>query len=213
VDALLASASQVSAFRECKRKWYFNSVEKLDRGPPTIAARLGTETDNEQLQPYYRDGRPFDYTRESGYIAASALAFLPLPQLPGLEVQKRFELPSAQGERFKFAFGYLGFIDLWLPDSSALPWGEGDFMDLPPTPRRIEDPIPLVLDFKTTSDLKWAKDRKVLRTDVQANIYAMHALVTTRAPAVDLAWGCTAKKWPSNSQRSTQRVWSSSRHA
>jgi hypothetical protein len=188
VDSLLASATQVTTFRECKRKWFFKSVEKLDQGPGTIASRLGTETDNEQLQPYFKDGRDFDYTRESGYIAASALAFLPLPQLRGVEVQKRIELPSAQADRYPFSFGYLGYIDLWHPDSSVLPWLEGDFLELPPTPQKISGPIPLVIDFKTTSDFKWAKTRETLRTDVQANIYAMYALVSTGAPAVDLAW-------------------------
>lgn len=147
----LFSASQIQLFRECPRKWAWKYIAKLP-SPPNKAAQLGIEVDEGQLQPFLRDGRPFDYTRESGYIAASGLGHLPPAQSPGLEVQRHFILPS-RGE-----YAFQGYIDLWLPDSSVVP-------DLP-------GGAPFVGDFKTTSDLKWAKSEEALRHDVQAMLYA-----------------------------------------
>jgi len=145
--------------------------------------------DNEQLQPYLRDGRPFDFTRESGYIAASGIEWLPQPRIPGLEVQKHFVMPSpASGGRFQ----YQGYMDLWLPDSGAMPGLAGG--------------VPFVGDFKTTSNLKWAKSEAVLKTDVQAMLYATYALYATRAREIDLTWIYFQTKGPRRSTRTHLRV-------
>lgn len=177
-EEILVSATQISTWRDvCQRKWAFRSIEKIEQ-EQTKAAALGTEVDDTQLQPYFRDRREFDYSRESGYIAASILAYLPSPETPGLEVQKKFVLTSPSWERFPVPLGFLGYKDLWVPDSRALPGIE-------PHP---SGPIPAVVDFKTTSDFRWAKTAEDLRTDPQAQIYAMNALVETGAPAVDLVW-------------------------
>jgi hypothetical protein len=173
---ILVSATQINAKRTCDRQWALRTIAKVET-PKTKALEMGTEVDDTQLQPYLKLGREFDYTRESGYIAGSALEYLPKPKAPGLEIQKRFEL----GSLGPTPFWYLGFMDLYAPAgaSSAVPGVAGD--------------LPLVLDFKTTSDFKWAKSEdpnhwNYLGKDVQANIYAMQALVETGAKGVDLVW-------------------------
>jgi hypothetical protein len=165
----LVSASQISTFDDCQRKWAWRYIAKIET-PPHPSAVLGTEVHDTQLAPYLRDGRAFDYTRDSGHIAAAGLAYLPTPQLPGLVVERHFEMPSPT-----HLFGYQGYIDLWVPDSEMLP-GLGVYN------------APAVVDFKTTSDLKWAKTPETLATDVQAQLYATWAMFSTGARTVDLVW-------------------------
>src|SRR5258706_12195494 len=139
-DTLFVSASQITKYHECQRQWAFNVLARIDE-PDTAAAALGKEVDDQQLQPYLRDRRPFDFTRPSGYIAASGLEFLPYPETPGLEVQKKFTMPSPSGlvRGGRAKFGYLGYIDLWLPNNQNLD---------PYFP--LESEVPCVIDFKTT---------------------------------------------------------------
>jgi len=173
----LTSASQISKYRECARKWGWQYLAKIPQ-PPSGAAQLGISVDDGQLQPYLRDGREFDYSKPdgSGYIAASALAYLPPPKSPGLEVQKHFVLPAPSGQ-----FGYQGYIDLWLPNGKHMPWEAwGDTYH--------GDDAPVVADFKTKSNLAYALDKDGLAVDVQAQLYAAWAMHATRAPAVDLVW-------------------------
>ncbi len=168
------SASQVNQYRDCPRKWGFGYLANI-KTPQHPAAALGTEVDDTQLQPYLRDGRPFDYSRESqsGYIAASILAYLPQPKTPGMQIQQFFEMPGPTWSEER-DFGYRGYLDCFLPDSSALP--------------DIEGGRPAVVDFKTTSNFRWAKTPESLATDVQAQLYATHAMFTTGAREVDLVW-------------------------
>lgn len=170
----LASPSQQTLFDDCQRKWAFRYLLGIKQ-PQTPSQALGTEVDNEQLQPYLRDGRPFDFSRVSGYIAAAGLAYLPPPKTHGLEVQKHFLMPSPtwrNGEHI--GFGYQGYMDLWLPDSGVVP-------DMP-------GGAPFVGDFKTIKALKWAKSKEQLLKDNQAMLYATSALYVTGAKAVDLSW-------------------------
>ncbi len=167
--ALLLSATQINSWRDCQRLWGWKYIARLQT-PQSPAALLGDEVDSGQLQPYLRDGRPFDFTKDSGYIAASILAYLPPSQHPGLEVQRKFVMASPSFETTPF--GYQGFVDLWLPKGGMPGIDDG----------------PVVSDFKTTSDFKWAKTEKTLATDVQANLYAMNALLETGERKVNLVW-------------------------
>jgi len=45
-----------------------------------------------------------------------------------------------------------------------------------------------VLDHKTTSDFKWMKTEDILRTDVQANIYAAAAMILDKTEVVHQRW-------------------------
>jgi hypothetical protein len=163
------SASQIDLYRECQRKWGWRYIARVEV-PPKPSALLGTEVDDEQIQPYLRDGRPFDLTRPSGYIAESMRQYLPEPKT--VVVQKHFEIPSPSWRTVPFAFR--GDIDIFAPDASLLGLPGG---------------VPCVADTKTTVDIgKWAKTESDLRTNVQAMLYATAAMYETGTKEVQLAW-------------------------
>ena len=53
---------------------------------------------------------------------------------------------------------------------------------------RFREELPVILDHKTTSDLRWAKTEEDLRKDVQATLYAAEAMLRTGSDAVELRW-------------------------
>ncbi len=165
---LIFSATQVSLFRECARKWAFQYVVGIKR-PETPAQALGKETEDEQIAPYLTDGREFD-DRPSGKIAGPSKPFLPLPRTPGLVLQKHFVIKN---DRYAFQ----GYKDCWLPDSKVL-------SHLPP----FHKTIPVVTDFKTTKSFRYMKTAEILRTDVQAVLYAFDEVVRGDIDVVDLHW-------------------------
>lgn len=166
---ILLSASQIKTYRECVRKWALQKIAGL-KTPSTPSQELGKDVDDNQLQPYLRDGRPFDFTRESGYIASSGMAWLPKPKWRGLEVQKHFIIPSPS----KLGFGYQGYLDVWLPFG-----GQPGF----------DNELPVVVDFKTTKSIRrWALKEDALREDVQAQLYATWALLDRKVKEVNLSW-------------------------
>lgn len=167
-DLPLVSASQINKYRDCPRAWAWSYLAKI-RQPQAAAAALGTEVDDIQLQPYMRANKPLDLSRPSGLIAQTALPFLPKPMTAGLEIQKHFLMASPRG-----GYGYQGYMDMALPDSKDMPGCAGG--------------VPLVSDFKTTKWWKFIKTPEDLKKDVQAQLYAMNALVESGARAVDLVW-------------------------
>jgi hypothetical protein len=196
----LVSASQVTLFHdECARKWAWKYIARIE-SKPNASAALGTEVDNEQLQPFLREGRPIDYTRPSGEIAASALAFLPRPKSEGLEVQKHFVIPSPTWIDGKHCgLGFQGYLDLWLP-KGGIPLPDGV------SPEVDGKPVPVVGDFKTTGDFKWMKSATALATDTQAQLYALWAMYATRSPVVDLVWIYMRTKGARQARRTHLRV-------
>jgi hypothetical protein len=210
----LLSASQISVFRECKRKWGFGYILGI-RTPSTPSQALGTEVDDNQLQPYLREGRALDLSRESGHIAATGLPFLPEagachPKTGIGQVQKHFILPSPSK-----LFSYQGYIDLWLP-KRGLPNMPSckvheDCIDSPLLAEacyELHDGkiVPIVSDFKTTSNMSYAKGSKELAVDVQAQLYSVWAMWETQARIVDLAWVYMQTKGARKAQRSLLRV-------
>lgn len=181
-------------YRECPRKWAWKYIAKIET-EQTDRNKLGDDVDERQLQPYLRDGRPFDYTLKSAgyeeagisaYIADSGLSYLPKPQLPGLEVQKHFVIPSPGSTPGRPApFGYQGYLDLWVPDARLMPAVAFDPKNGPPP-----GDWPCVGDFKTTKNINrpWVKTRETLATDVQAQLYAAWAMYSTGKRTVDLVW-------------------------
>lgn len=176
---ILLSASQIKTYRECVRKWALTKLAALPT-PTTKSQALGKDVDDNQLQPYLRDGRPFDFTRVTpGYegqpgisaeIASSGLAHLPEPKWRGLEVQKHFVIQSPS----KLGFGYQGYLDVWLP-YGGMPGVEGEG--------------PVVADFKTTKSIrKWALKEDGLRVDVQSQLYAVWAILETKSKLITLDW-------------------------
>src|SRR5216684_440746 len=84
------SASQISTWLDCARKWSFIYVDKIPIAQGKASA-LGTEVHN-QLEAYLK-GCTIDYTRESGYIAEAAIPYLPEPS-DSIEVEHEFLLVS-----------------------------------------------------------------------------------------------------------------------
>ena len=68
------SASQITTFRDCARKWYFNKIVGIST-PSTPATELGSAV-HEALENYLRDGVAFDQS-EAGVIAQSGAHLLP----------------------------------------------------------------------------------------------------------------------------------------
>lgn len=166
---ILLSPSQIKAHRGCKRK---RALEKLAglRGPETASQKLGKDVDDNNLQPYLRDGKPIDRSTQAGKIAASGLDWLPQPKWRGLEVQKHFVFSSPTME----GVGYQGYLDLWLPFG-----GQPGFFD--------EKPV--VADFKTTKSIrKWALNEEKLRKDEQGVIYSVWAILETKAKEIHNSW-------------------------
>lgn len=155
------SASQLSSFRDCQRKWAWQKIANIQT-PPNASASLGLEV-HKQLERYL-EGGSFDFTTEAGEIAASGVEFLPRPNAPGLKCEEGFAFEGPSGTE------YIGYKDVEItpPDEG----GE-----------------PTIIDHKTTSDLKWQKTVEQLRNDPQAVLYAIDAFrKNPSARAVHLKW-------------------------
>jgi hypothetical protein len=189
---LTVSASEIDDFdKKCPRYWAFKHVEGI-RLPAGDSAAFGTEVDDEQVQPYLRDGRPFDFTKQtmrgflqSGYVAQTMLQWLPAPGSAGpngpVRTQYQFLIPSPtwitrdDGIKRHVGFAYYGKLDMYAPDSAVAPGLPGG--------------VPLVADTKTSSDIdKWGLNKETLATDTQGVLYPFAIMYETGARAVDLAW-------------------------
>lgn len=172
------SPSQIAAFRDCQRKWAWAQIAGI-RHPSNASAELGTETHG-QLETYLSGGN-LDFTKESGEIAASGLEHLPLPGTAGMRLEVPFSFFGPSGQE------YMGYKDV----------------EITPPPGGV----PLVIDHKTTSDLKWAKRPKDLLTDPQAVLYAVDAFIKNpEATCVDLKWIYYQTKRTRKSQATYLRV-------
>lgn len=182
----LTSASQIETFEACARKGALKYVARVETKQNASAA-LGTEIDDEQLQPFLREGRALDQTKLSGKIAHSILEWLPPAGSCGDggigQVQRHFTIPSPNWvDGVHCGLGYQGYTDLWLPNGGGVVLPAG----VPPTVDGFVPPI--VADFKSTKNFKWAKTADALKTDVQAVTYAFWTMYETRKPVVDLVW-------------------------
>jgi len=173
------SASQVTLFRDCERKWAFRYLDRIET-PTHPAAALGTEVQDEQIDPYLLTGRAIDFSRPSGEIANALIPLLPEPGAATL--RRRFVIPSPSAK-----FAYQGELDLWSPDSGIVPGIDGG--------------RPLVGDVKTTSNLKYARTETTLSTDVQANLYAMAMMYEEAVDSVDAVWFYVRTRPPHKTQR------------
>jgi hypothetical protein len=178
----LYSPTQIDTWTLCKRKWAFKYIEKVET-PQNASAALGTEVQDEQLDPYLATGRAFDFTRRSGEIATALAPLLPPPMSPGMKLRRKFVFPSPFGG----AWGWQGELDLWAPDSRIVPGID--------TPGR-----PLVWDTKTTGDFRWAKTAEILRNDTQCITYAFAAMLEG-ADEVDAVWGYTRTRGAARAMR------------
>jgi hypothetical protein len=189
----LLSVTQVNLYIECPRKWGFRYLDGIKQ-PKSPGQLLGTEVQDEQLDPWLSTGRQFDFSRptHSGEIALALAPLLPAPMTQGLRLRRWFTIPSPRG-----GFGYQGEMDLCAPDSRVVPG-----ISLP----LGRAPAPMVGDIKTTKDLRYAKGEAELATDVQAQLYAMVEMYEAEVDAVDLVWFTSRTRPPWRAQRAVLRV-------
>lgn len=203
-DLPLVSATQIELWRDCKRKWGFKYLELIVT-PTHPAALLGTEVQDEQLDPYLANGREFDFSRPSGEIAQKLAPLLPArgsatmwqegAPLMGLTLRRKFlSMPSPGGK-----FAYRGEFDLWAPDSSVVPGLERSSLD---------EVSPLIGDIKTTGNLDYAKTSEKLATDVQAQLYAMAIMFEDNVNELDLVWFYTRTRGARRAERHYLHVYS-----
>lgn len=143
------SASSISLYKSCERKWYYRYVLGA-KGETSVAMERGTQV-HEQLERYLLDGVEPDGST-AGQIASVGLEHLPpRERVLGVEVPlSDFKLGDEVA-----ALPFKGFIDVYA---------------------RTELGLPLILDHKTTASLTYAKTEAELADNDQLVIYAWHAL-------------------------------------
>lgn len=160
----LFSASQVSSYEMCPRKWAWNKVDGL---PSTSNkyAEMGTQV-HSHLETWLTK-RKLPAVGEAAAIANAMIPYLPPPQAIDAENVER---------RFVWSFedvSFQGFIDLVQVGTSK---------DV------------TIYDHKTTSDLQWAKSEEDLLDDVQATLYARVLMDQMSTDTVQLQWTYATRK-------------------
>jgi hypothetical protein len=176
---LTLSPSAIAKFRSCQRAYAFEYNEGLFV-PSSIKQQFGTNV-HQQLEGWLRKGTlPADSAE--GRTAAQGIqkGWLPVPD-SRLLVEHRF--------KFRVSPGLLvgGIIDCVAPPGVA-----GSEV--------------LLIDHKTTSDLRWAKKPDELRGDPQALVYAIWAMLEWRVEVVRARWIYYSASNPRNGKRKPQGV-------
>ena len=166
------SASQITTFRRCPRKWFFEKLVGLERGSSSSAA-AGTAIHGE-VEEWFKNA----VVPTSG-AALALLRHLPTPG-PGLtsaSVETEFRLITPPGI-------VSGYMDLCILEPELIPESRW-----PEYWRGYKNPI--VKDHKTVRSLDYAKSELDLRLDPQALIYGFAARALAKAPMpeeVGLQW-------------------------
>lgn len=127
--------------------WYLSYV--LKKRPPQSHQQNVGEMIHKVLEEYVKDGVYPDLSSKYGKLASHALHLIPMER--ALQSEVRFsDLPV----QLKCEFEFAGIIDLLSLD------GE----------------IPLVYDFKTTKDKRWAKPAYEIPSDIQLMMYGKAVL-------------------------------------
>jgi CRISPR/Cas system-associated exonuclease Cas4 (RecB family) len=157
------SPSQLKTFRDCPRKWYFEAVVGL-RSQEQEHHRTGKKI-HAQLERWYRDGVEPTY----------ASAQLSLQHLPPRGPELLIEYPmgdatleyAPQDRASEFKMGAVG-PTLTLAGVPVVGWL--DLLDPRGAPAEL-----LVLDHKSSKDMKWALHERQLEYDPQLVIYGAWA--------------------------------------
>lgn len=147
------SPSQITAYRQCQRRWYLRNVMGMPE-PSTPAAEFGQRVHQaiEHLLGREVDGTDDEAARalaDRMVDAAGAAGILPDTALTRVLVEHGV---SWTPEELEGVASLKGRIDLLVPPTF---WGDAT-----------------VIDWKTRSSLKWAPSVESLKTDPQAVIYA-----------------------------------------
>lgn len=168
------SASQISTYRDCPRKWFFGSVLKLPRKANAFAA-LGSYI-HKRLEEYLDDGTlpggsgiAISITKPDGTVKEYTHDQILGIMLPGLvhlpapgEAQTEIRLDMDLGELGTM----IGYVDLVFD----------------------EDGIPCIGDHKTTGNFRYAMKEEDLYDDVQCTIYSVYRLESTGAEYIRCRW-------------------------
>jgi len=139
------SASQITTFRDCARKWYLQKIVKLP-SPSTAATKLGGEV-HEQLENWLRDGAPFSEGL-AGDIAKSGAHLVPLDRPIEIELSLDKSLPIHDSP-----VRVLGFIDALYPGSGRiLDHKTSSNKKYTKTPRELAQNVQLMLYAKAFLD-------------------------------------------------------------
>ena len=166
VKPYLFSASQISTYEMCPRKWAWNKIDGLE-SPPNKYAEMGTQV-HHHLETWLKH-RKVPAVGEAAVIANAMIPHLPPPQsIDPADVEREF--------RWRFhEVAFRGFIDLIHIDYTKS--------------------VPVsIYDHKTTSDLQWAKTPEDLGNDVQATLYARVLMDQTSTDSVQLQWTYATRK-------------------
>lgn len=145
-DVPHVSASQVSAFTQCERAWYFDKVLGVPR-PQTGAQGKGVAV-HSYLEAVVKNQTPTG-AGDIPQIVAPVWDILTPGDLAAAVAEVDFRIPTYEGGP-----DWVGFIDLHFPYSNPL----------------------RIVDYKTTSDLRYAKTAEDLAQDVQMISYGKWAL-------------------------------------
>ncbi len=208
------SASQVSNFEECPRKWFFDKIEKRPR-VEKLATYFGSIF-HEFREEYFHTGKQPDEKaipqekvqkvaadiqrlqldkgnalktahetlKDAAKLAKLGLVHLPMPQMFVNKGDIERKLTP------KTSVGQVvGYIDFFLPDQGAVGYW----------PREVQwhptNGVPLVGDHKSTAGKKYIKTIEDLAyKDPQPALYGKAALDWTGSNVVDFLWHYNVKK-------------------
>jgi RecB family exonuclease len=139
------SASQITTFRDCARKWYLQKIVKLP-SPSTAATQLGGEV-HAELENWLRDGTPFSEGL-AGDVAKSGAHLVPLDRPIEIELSLDKSLPIADSP-----VRVLGFIDALYPaHARILDHKTSSNKKYTKTPRELAHNVQLMLYGKALID-------------------------------------------------------------
>ena len=148
------SASQIRTFRDCPKAWAFEKLARLERAT-SPKMQFGKDV-HARLEAWLDHATPFPRTPE-GRVAEQAVRpeWIPPPKLPKVrtEIEIGGRLPW-----FPEGVELAGFIDVL------------DLREYAATGRAI------VIDYKSTSDMRWSMTEDEMRSDPQALLYAAWAI-------------------------------------
>jgi hypothetical protein len=167
------SPTQIGKLRQCERIIGFEYVEDL-KAPATEKMLFGKNV-HKQLEKWLSKGVVPDKSSE-GRVADQGIqcGWLPVPS-DELLVECKFEIP------FHERTALIGYIDCVIPP--------------------LNGEVPVVIDHKSTSDLRWAKTSDQLVTDPQALIYCAWAALEYKTTIVKARWIYYAASNPARGAR------------
>ena len=149
------SATQVTTFRLCQRKWYLSKIVGLEQ--PVTQALLDGKRYAEEAEAFFKTGETAHLSPTTRpLVALAASGKIPGPSRSTLRV----EHPIGVDRRAANATGAALLAVDGLPAEGYM-----DLLDL-------KSGWPVVWDQKTTKDRQYIKEPDHLRTDVQMTLYA-----------------------------------------